>query len=230
MKSKLLLSILIFFTIPSLYSLDLSREKLTKETLSLIYESELDRMRNEIFARKGYVFSNKDYQDYFESCSWYTPAKDNRSIVLSDIETYNVELLKERANEIALAKKEIKNYLQKIRNEEITCEGFYGIKIIDLLKIDNINFLGYIGEYSVSYDDGYSQQSYSILIKIDKGFFQISISDYLSEKYPEDMRLKKEIDETDAGQEYLQGAKPLLEHLFYFDSNWNFTYDGYKYS
>ncbi|MFV0539437.1 MAG: YARHG domain-containing protein [Dysgonomonas sp.] len=44
------------FAVPSLYALDLSREKLTDEILSLVYENELDLMRNEIFARKGYVF------------------------------------------------------------------------------------------------------------------------------------------------------------------------------
>lgn len=230
MKFKLLLSTIIIFTISPLYALDLSKEKLTKETLSLIYEGELDLMRNEIFARKGYVFSNKDYQDYFESCSWYTPAQNNNNIILSDVETYNVELLKQRAKEITLAKNKIKDYLNKIRNKEIVLEDFYATKITDLLEIDNINFRGYNGEYSISYDDGYSQQKYSISIKIDEGFFQISSYNYLSDKYPENMRLKEGIDETDAGQEYLQGAKPLLEYLFHFDSNWKFTYDGHKYS
>ncbi|MFV0332003.1 MAG: hypothetical protein ACK5KL_19610 [Dysgonomonas sp.] len=102
--------------------------------------------------------------------------------------------------------------------------------MLNLLQIDNVNFLGYNGEYSVSYDNGYSVQIYSISMKIDKGFFQISTFNYLSNKYPVDMREEKGIDETDAGQEYLQGAKRTLEHLFHFDSDWIFTYDGAKYS
>ncbi|MDU1891811.1 MAG: YARHG domain-containing protein [Dysgonomonas sp.] len=230
MKSKFLLFALISFAIYPLYAFDLSREKLTKETLSLIYESELDWMRNEIFARKGYVFSNKDYQDYFESCSWYTPAKNNKSVVLSDIENYNVGLLKQQAVKIALAKRKIKEYLNKIKNKEIVLDDFYGVGMIDLIKVDNIDFCGFRGIYSISYDNGYSRQSYSILIDLDKGFFELSKLNYLSEKYPTNMRSKKGIDEGDAGQEYLEGEKPLLEHLFYFDSNWNFTYNGYKYS
>lgn len=55
---------------------------------------ELALMRNEIFARNGYTFSNAQYQNYFER--FYRALYDNSKVKLSEIETENVNLLKER--------------------------------------------------------------------------------------------------------------------------------------
>lgn len=234
MKYKFILSFMLMVLItPSICALDLSNKKLTKETLSLIYESELDLMRNEIFARKGYVFSNKKYQDYFESLSWYTPLNDNNSIVLSAVETYNIELLKQQSQKIALAKQKIKNYLKKVANNEIIIADLkFDLPLVNkmIANIDNINFCGDRGRYSVSSDNGYEEFSNSIYINLDVNFFQLSRYRYLSKDYPADARSENRIDTGDAGSDYLEGEKPLLEYLFYFDSDWHFTYDGYKFS
>lgn len=56
-------------------------------------------MRNEIYARHGYVFNSADLKKYFGSQSWYKPINNNASIKLSNIESLNVDILK--SNETA---------------------------------------------------------------------------------------------------------------------------------
>lgn len=51
-------------------------------------------MRNEIYASKGYVFSDAKLDKYFRSCSWYKPGTDNSKVKLSPLESLNVALLK----------------------------------------------------------------------------------------------------------------------------------------
>lgn len=58
-------------------------------------------LKNEIYARNGYVFSNKEFKEYFNKLSWYKPLKNNKSIKLSDIETKNIEIISQRLTEIS---------------------------------------------------------------------------------------------------------------------------------
>ena len=64
-------------------------------------------LRNEIFARHGYVFKDKELQKTFEAMDWYKadPAftADKVSTVLSEIEFKNVTTLK-KAEEVAISK------------------------------------------------------------------------------------------------------------------------------
>lgn len=66
------------------------------EELSGCTDSQLAYIRNEIFARHGYIFKTDKYNDYFGSKSWYSPnayATDNVNN-LNAYEKYNVELIK----------------------------------------------------------------------------------------------------------------------------------------
>ena len=56
----------------------------------------LSLIRNEIFARHGYVFKKEEYRNYFNSMPWYTPNPSFSGSVndLNSIEKYNVELIK----------------------------------------------------------------------------------------------------------------------------------------
>lgn len=47
--------------------------------------------RNEIFARKGYIFTDSSLKNYFETKKWYSPK--SKDVVLNDVETYNVNFL-----------------------------------------------------------------------------------------------------------------------------------------
>jgi len=55
---------------------------------------DLKVMRNEIFARHGYIFKTAEMTTYFSQKSWYTPIYDDVTNLLSAIEKKNVEFIK----------------------------------------------------------------------------------------------------------------------------------------
>lgn len=55
---------------------------------------DLKIMRNEIFARKGYIFKTEDMTTYFSSQSWYDPKYSKVDKLLSSIEKRNIEYIK----------------------------------------------------------------------------------------------------------------------------------------
>jgi hypothetical protein len=57
-------------------------------------KSELEQMRNEIFARHGYCFKKKDMRQLFENQTWYVPNTVSVVNRLTDIEKKNIELIK----------------------------------------------------------------------------------------------------------------------------------------
>jgi len=80
-----------------------SCHRFTKEELFLYdnfykpnYYLDYKLIRNEIFARHGYVFVKGGEMDkYFRSKEWYTPKFNNIYHLLSDIEKHNIKLIKE---------------------------------------------------------------------------------------------------------------------------------------
>lgn len=81
----------------------------SKCSLAILSESQIQSLdsyalkllKNEIYARKGYVFSNPIYAEYFKKLDWYKPLNDNSKISFSDIETKNIAILNQKINEIA---------------------------------------------------------------------------------------------------------------------------------
>ena len=69
--------------------------KLTSADLTYLSKEQLKIARNEIYARHGHIFQTKDMQAYFAKQSWY---RENPYFKgkLTDIETYNIELIKSR--------------------------------------------------------------------------------------------------------------------------------------
>jgi len=55
-------------------------------------------MRNEIFARHGYIFQTAEMKQYFQKQSWYKPQHSNVTAKLSSIETKNIDLIKSYEN------------------------------------------------------------------------------------------------------------------------------------
>ena len=51
-------------------------------------------IRNEIYARNGYIFSKQQYKDYFSSKDWYSPNPYFSENQLNSIEKYNIQLIK----------------------------------------------------------------------------------------------------------------------------------------
>lgn len=61
----------------------------------------LKLLKNEMYARKGYVFSNAVYAGYFKKFDWYKPLNDNSKIIFSDLETKNIVILNQKISEIS---------------------------------------------------------------------------------------------------------------------------------
>lgn len=66
--------------------------KLNENQVSRLSSEEAQAAINEIFARNGYVFKNKDLQSYYESKPWYTPNSNFNDSQLNEVENYNIGL------------------------------------------------------------------------------------------------------------------------------------------
>ncbi|MGL5312374.1 MAG: YARHG domain-containing protein [Peptostreptococcaceae bacterium] len=69
---------------------------LTKSELLQYNKDTLGFIRNEIFARHGYMFKKQVYRDYFDSMPWYYPNSSFKGSLneLNKVERANVELIK----------------------------------------------------------------------------------------------------------------------------------------
>lgn len=68
--------------------------RLLKDDDLHIPAEELDVMRNEIYARHGYSFANRDWARIFADESWYMPCSTNVEAQLTSIEKSNLERIK----------------------------------------------------------------------------------------------------------------------------------------
>lgn len=71
-----------------------SERRLTKDDLISLGSRELKIMRNEIFARHGYIFKTSDMINHFSGESWYKPIYNDVTAMLSTIEKANVNFIK----------------------------------------------------------------------------------------------------------------------------------------
>jgi hypothetical protein len=74
-----------------LYHITGSR-KLTEEDVKGKTKHELRIMRNEIYARHGYIFQNLELREHFMQRPWYKPTTIN--VTFNDIEEYNIRFIK----------------------------------------------------------------------------------------------------------------------------------------
>lgn len=76
-------------------SFNLSENYLNDEQLNKLDKTELSILRNEIFAKHGYIFQREDLRIYFSQFSWYRPQYNSVSHMLNEIELYNIEKIKQ---------------------------------------------------------------------------------------------------------------------------------------
>lgn len=131
----------------------------SKCSVELIKESTLQNedayslklLKNEIYARKGYVFSNAEYSDYFKKYNWYKPLSDNNGIVYSDTEIRNIAILNQRISEISEFLENEKNSKYKTLSKQKTDQIFTKEKRKELGINFNIwkvyNYKDTTGEY-----------------------------------------------------------------------------------
>lgn len=73
----------------------ISTEPLTKEMIEGLFIEDLRVLRNEIYAKHGRVFKDKELQKYFAAQSWYQPNPDFKDENLSETESNNLAVIKE---------------------------------------------------------------------------------------------------------------------------------------
>lgn len=78
---------------PGVYP-EASTRKLTSSDLNYLSSYQLKIMRNEIFARHGYIFKTTDMKNYFSNQRWYDPRYNNVDNLLTSTEKQNIELIK----------------------------------------------------------------------------------------------------------------------------------------
>jgi len=71
-----------------------STRYLTEADLAGKSAEELKIIRNEIFARHGYIFTTPSMRDYFSKQSWYKPTANDVNSMLTPIELANIALIK----------------------------------------------------------------------------------------------------------------------------------------
>ncbi len=60
------------------------------ENFKYMLSEELKLLRNEIFARQGYIFKNRDLKSYFESKPWYSPKYESVDSISLDKTLQNI--------------------------------------------------------------------------------------------------------------------------------------------
>jgi len=83
-----------YSNIPGIYP-QASKYKMTASELYGMSRYDLRIMRNEIYARHGYIFKTNDMRDYFINQNWYQPSYDDVTRFLTPVEKYNIELIKD---------------------------------------------------------------------------------------------------------------------------------------
>lgn len=68
---------------------------LTAEQLSTLSKADIALIKNEIYARKGHIFTTSKYISYFSGKTWYTPVKTLYWTDFTETEKANIRLLKE---------------------------------------------------------------------------------------------------------------------------------------
>jgi len=71
-----------------------SMKYLNYDDIKGLSSNQLRLMRNEIFARHGYIFKSDDLKNYFSKQGWYSPRFSDVTGKLSNIEKSNIEFIK----------------------------------------------------------------------------------------------------------------------------------------
>lgn len=183
---KIIFCILFIFVSVTLAAQSINNNKvkpLTQDMLISLCDNELSLMRNEIYARHGYVFSKEEIQEYFSSQDWYKPVSDNKLVVLSKVEQDNVALIKRIEAQRQGKYNAVKSYFLETKaafsRNDVTyinklfsgVKGEYEQDMIDALgealsKIDpkDINYYRDKGLFKVIVDNGFVIRVYSLTV------------------------------------------------------------------
>ena len=72
---------------------DIDSRYISEDEISDWSSEDLAKLRNEIFARHGRIFTTQKWIDYFATKTWYVPRYDNVDALLNDYEWANLEVI-----------------------------------------------------------------------------------------------------------------------------------------
>ena len=81
----------------------LTTKEISEDMLYGLFVEDLRVLRNEIYARHGRIFKDKELQKYFDSQTWYKQNPEFKDEMLSEFEYKNLSLIKS-AEENAISK------------------------------------------------------------------------------------------------------------------------------
>lgn len=157
-------------------------------TTEQIKDKSLDEIRvltNEIYARKGYVFKEARFQEYFESKSWYKAVKTNADVQLNGIEKQNVEFFQKRRKQLEDQRKQVLELLKTFKksvllNDSHSLTNQFGYtsenpsdidylkKVLNEIDVNAIDWYKNKGLHKVLVDNGFAIIEYSVRIETNK--------------------------------------------------------------
>ncbi len=146
---------------------NLSIDILTEAQLKTICnDEELSFLRNEIYARHGYIFTDEKYKQHFEEQDWYKPATNNKQVKLSQIEKNNVFILKKEEKRRLTRKAAIYQFL--IEMKQIHAPKYYLTETMQKIDIDKIEYCGDKGSFKIKENNETGIYTFEIYINDDK--------------------------------------------------------------
>ncbi len=107
--------ILCFNSLSAQNSLDCSKcadQLINPEQIKNLSIDELRFLTNDLFARRGYKFSNESIDFYYSEKNWYKPVSDNSKIVYSETEKRNIKTFQDRTAELLRDREKLTNELK----------------------------------------------------------------------------------------------------------------------
>lgn len=163
---------------------DSASRKLTSADLAGMTLEQLCIARNEIYARHGYVFSDKNLLEYFQQFSWYHPkgkAGDLSSLSLSATEIANVDILKAKENALKNGEEDSGTYTVSNGKIQVSIPEVWNDVAVIETDPDRLSFYE-----AISNDEGWGGHLVTIALYSDLGYQNIPKIRTLGELTDED--------------------------------------------
>ena len=166
-----------------------STQIISSEQIKDLSIDEIRFLTNDLFARKGYKFSNSEIDWYYSEKSWYKPITDNSKMVYNSTEKQNIKLFQDKTTELKLDREKLINELKNFKsavlsnNRNLLSDKFsfssnnyednkdilkYISESLQKVNIDDINWTKHKGIYKVTVDNGDFVMVYEISIDKNK--------------------------------------------------------------
>jgi hypothetical protein len=189
------------------------RVKLTFQYIYNIDFKNLDLARNEIYARRGYVFASKIFSNYFSKKGWYNPKEYFTTAELTPIEMYNIKLISYFEN--------LDNMYAEVRNKYKTSasEAIQKIDIYDSNKEIYVDLNGDGVEEKILYKTNVKDSCYgnTCTLFIDEQKIKLDGCSFLNSFAIVDIDVKDNLKEIIISDEGL--SSDYTSKFFYYDGN-----------